>query len=195
MLALADKALDLARIRPKDLDALAVCIGPGSFTGLRIGISTAKGLAMALDLPAVGVSSLEALAFQAQCPAMTICPVIDARRGELFFAQYRPEKNGLTQISPPAAARPQQLLKFLSGPCFFIGTGAGILKKHLPEKLGMDHVFAHDHAHFVKGSGILAAARLQHPDFPWTASPNDLLPAYIRKPDAKLPANARMGGL
>jgi tRNA threonylcarbamoyladenosine biosynthesis protein TsaB len=80
VLAEADRLLGAAGLRPRDLDMLAVGVGPGSFTGLRIGLAAARGLALALDLPVAGVSTLDALA--AGVPGAA--PVIDARRREVF---------------------------------------------------------------------------------------------------------------
>ena len=194
LMPLVYQALEMARIRPDDLDVLAICIGPGSFTGLRIGISTAKGLAMALNKPAVGVSSLEALALQAGCPNLTICPVIDARRGEIFFARYRFIQNKLDQIFPPTVMPPDQLLDCLDEPCLFIGSGTGICRKLLHQRENTTHHFAPDHSLLLRASSIIATAILSHENDQWADCANGLSPVYLRPPDAKIPPNTRVVG-
>jgi tRNA threonylcarbamoyladenosine biosynthesis protein TsaB len=82
-------ALRMSGLNFSDLDGFAVTRGPGSFTGLRIGISTIKGLAVVLEKPVVGVSSLEALALQVSYSRDLICPILDARKGEVYFSRYR----------------------------------------------------------------------------------------------------------
>ena len=82
-------AIGFSGLKLSDLDGFAVVRGPGSFTGLRIGITTVKGLAAGLKKPLVGISSLEALAMQASHSPYLICPLLDARRGEVYFSRYR----------------------------------------------------------------------------------------------------------
>ena len=79
---------------PKDLSAVAVAVGPGSFTGLRVGIALAKGLCQGLGIPIIGVSSLEALASQCVDASIPICPLIDSRRGEVFTALFHRSREG-----------------------------------------------------------------------------------------------------
>src|SRR5689334_18463142 len=89
LLPLIDNALAAARCELSDLDLIAVSIGPGSFTGLRIGLSVAKGLALATGLPAVGVPTLEAYANCAGARSGLLCPVLDARKGEVYGAAFQ----------------------------------------------------------------------------------------------------------
>jgi tRNA threonylcarbamoyladenosine biosynthesis protein TsaB len=98
LMGMIDTAVRVAGVSLAEMDAFAVNIGPGSFTGIRIGVSTAQGLAMALSRPVVGVSSLEALARQAGMSNYLICPVLDARKNEVYAALYQFKKNGLRQL-------------------------------------------------------------------------------------------------
>ena len=86
-----DYLLSINSLTPQDIDCIAVSKGPGSFTGIRVGLSTAKGLSMGLEKPIVGVSSLYAIAFQASLLGRTIVPVINARRGQVYAAAYKPD--------------------------------------------------------------------------------------------------------
>ena len=108
-----------------DLDLVAVGLGPGSFTSLRIGLATAKGIALAHDLPLVGVSSLAAMAWQMKglLPGL-LCPVTDARRGDLYAAVYRSLLDGLEVVKPEFVAKPAhiaELLGQLGGPVSVFG--------------------------------------------------------------------------
>ena len=81
--------LTMAGLSMESIDAIAISIGPGSFTGLRIGLATAKGLALALSIPIVGVNSLEAYAFSQETPPGILCPMVKARKGEYYYTLYR----------------------------------------------------------------------------------------------------------
>jgi tRNA threonylcarbamoyladenosine biosynthesis protein TsaB len=108
-----------AGLSTRDIDAVVVGVGPGGFTGLRIGIATALGLGQALEVPVTGASSLEALALglaEAAPPGAVVAPVLDARRRELFAAAYRPTPGGgLAELLPPSALAPAELARILSG--------------------------------------------------------------------------------
>lgn len=109
LLPLVAQALDAAKIARGELDRLAVGLGPGSFTGTRIGVATAKGLAVALDRPIVGVSSLRALARAA--PGRFVVPVVDAHKGEVYLAVYEREGDGLRERLAPLHAMPDAALE------------------------------------------------------------------------------------
>jgi tRNA threonylcarbamoyladenosine biosynthesis protein TsaB len=163
---MADAGLAFDRVQ-----RIAVTVGPGSFTGLRVGIAFAKGLALALDLPAVGIGTLEALAAEAEG---LVFPAIDARRGQLYLQAF---EDGRALMAPDAltaetaAARVAELSQ--GRPFTLIGSGAALLADLMPG------------ARLVPADGAdarqvarLAAAR----------APAPLKPLYLRAPDAKLPA-------
>ena len=104
MVRLVREAMDQAGWSRHSLDRLGVGIGPGSFTGIRVGIALGHGIAMGLDRPLVGVESLRAMAraVPASCPGLR-CPLVDGRRGEVFWAAY--ESDGTTRVHPRAVAR------------------------------------------------------------------------------------------
>ncbi|NLJ56122.1 MAG: tRNA (adenosine(37)-N6)-threonylcarbamoyltransferase complex dimerization subunit type 1 TsaB [Firmicutes bacterium] len=114
LLPLIISLLESSGIHKNQLTGLAVNVGPGSFTGIRIGLATAKGFCQGLDIPAVGVIGLEALAGAAAfCPAL-ICPVLDARRNQLYTALYRGGKDELQVLHPAAALTLPELLTVLN---------------------------------------------------------------------------------
>jgi tRNA threonylcarbamoyladenosine biosynthesis protein TsaB len=142
-----DRVLRDSHTMPENLTGIAVSIGPGSFTGLRIGLSTAKGLAFALRLPMVGVSTLEVMAaslasghLAGSGEAYPICPVLDAKRQEVYAALFRADSEGeLKKIAGEEAITPAGMLEKLSGlhePILFLGTGALLYENLIREKRG-----------------------------------------------------------
>ncbi len=123
MVRLVRAAVDEAGWSRHSLDRLGVGIGPGSFTGIRVGIALAQGISLGLDLPLVGVESLRAMAraVPASYPGLR-CPLVDGRRGEVFLAAYT--SDGATQVHPLAVARTsalERLAEMCSGPCVLVG--------------------------------------------------------------------------
>ncbi|WP_293370909.1 tRNA (adenosine(37)-N6)-threonylcarbamoyltransferase complex dimerization subunit type 1 TsaB [Phenylobacterium sp.] len=160
-----------AGLKFDQVDRIAVTVGPGSFTGLRVGIAFAKGLAFALDKPAVGIGALEALAAQAKG---LVFPAIDARRGQLYLQAF---DEGAALMAPDAvtaevaAARIAELSQ--GRPFTLIGSGSVLLADFAPAAT----VIAAEGAD-ARDVARLAAAR----------TPGPLKPLYLRAPDAKLPA-------
>ena len=124
LLRTAHDLLGQAGLSLEELDALAVGVGPGSFTGLRIGISAWKGLALGAGLPLVGVPTLDALArLHAQAKRL-VCPVLDARMGEVFYSIHDPGALGLSRRFGPAAGPVSELIARVNGPVLLAGDGA-----------------------------------------------------------------------
>jgi tRNA threonylcarbamoyladenosine biosynthesis protein TsaB len=168
---MAHEAMAQAGLPFDRLERIAVTVGPGSFTGLRVGIAFAKGLALALDLPAVGIGTLEALAAEAEG---LVFPAIDARRGQLYLQAF---EEGRALMAPDAltaetaAARVAELSQ--GRPFALVGSGAALLADLMP---GARLVA-------VEGADARQVARLA-----CARGPAPLKPLYLRAPDAKLPA-------
>jgi tRNA threonylcarbamoyladenosine biosynthesis protein TsaB len=124
LLAAVDRVLADARWAPRDVQGLAVSIGPGSFTGLRIGVSTAKGLAWALGVPIAAVPTLDAMAAAVPWAALPVCPVLGARRDEVYACLYRHDGEGLRREWDYLALSPAELAARLTEPTLLIGDGA-----------------------------------------------------------------------
>lgn len=129
LLPMIDEALRDASISPKHIDAVAVSIGPGSFTGLRIGLSTAKGLALSLGKPVIAVPTLDALAYtffraKGKASASVVCPMIDAKRDEAFFCFYRIDAAGVSRQSEYAIAPKSKIVEMAPASTIFVGDGA-----------------------------------------------------------------------
>lgn len=167
------------------LDGFAVTRGPGSFTGLRIGISSIKGLALAVNKPVVGISSLEALAQQSTSATDFIYALIDARKGQVYAAVYRLTPEGLNQENDEMVLSPDELLEDIDKPCIFVGSGAVLYREIISQKLGDLASFAPQDRHIIRASTIacLGFKRFENGEVGEIA---ELVPHYIRKSDAEL---------
>jgi len=178
--------LDQAHVDLSEISIIAVDIGPGLFTGLRVGIATAKSLAHALKVPMIGVPSLDLLAFPVRFTNRLIAAAIDARRGELFYAFYRQVPGGIQRLGDPQIGSPDDLASELlaSGEdVLLVGDGAiryaesfsGMAKVELADS-GWSHPSA---SSLVQ----LAHARALREQFQQIS---DVEPLYLRKPDAEI---------
>lgn len=134
------------------LSAIAVSIGPGSFTGLRIGLSAAKGLAYGWDVPVVGVSTLLAMARRSRDPIRWICPLLDARKNEVYAALFRREgervERNLDDMVAPAQQVLQRVLSVVQDqPCLFDGNGAALCETSIRNTFGGRARIAPDDRH------------------------------------------------
>jgi tRNA threonylcarbamoyladenosine biosynthesis protein TsaB len=167
------RALGLA---PMDVDAYVVAVGPGSFTGVRIGVAAVQGLALGSSRPCLGITSLVGLAAKLRGHAPTLVPMIDAYRDQVYAAVYDGE---LREQAPPAAVDPEALLSAVGGAVAFLGDGAVRYR----ERIGAacpDAVFPDRSLFTAAVLGRLAYPRLAAGEgVPASA----VLPLYLRAPD------------
>lgn len=177
-----------------DVDAFAVATGPGSFTGLRVGIATMQGLAMAMQKPLIGVSAFDALAFLAgsdprhvgRATEVEVATWIDAWRGEVFSARY---ENGVV-VDEPVVAPPDVLLARLKGrPTLFTGDGASLYESRIRAALGDDAQFGVPIAPALAGAVATLAGRVYRAGE--RPLPHAIRPIYVRRSDAELAADRR----
>jgi tRNA threonylcarbamoyladenosine biosynthesis protein TsaB len=187
--------IDRAGTRLSDIDVFAVATGPGSFTGLRIGIATMQGLAFAGGKPLVGVSGFEALARIATDTVRRRSPEkprvatwVDAWRGEVFAALYEDGR----EVQTPVVRRPESVLDSLRGRLtLFIGDGALVHRETIQSILGESAWFADPSAPPLAGTiAILAGGELLAGEHP----PHAIRPLYVRRTDAELARDARSVG-
>jgi tRNA threonylcarbamoyladenosine biosynthesis protein TsaB len=181
--ALVGGVLEDAGLRIEDVEAVAVSIGPGSFTGLRIGLALAKGIAFAGGLPLVGVPTLEALAHVADAAVgETICAALDARKREVYAALFAAEASGPRRLTPDLALAPEELAARLAPPCVLLGDAGAVYG----EVLGTRATVRPFTTHHPRGDVVarLGMARLVAGE---ATNVGTLEPLYVRAPDAELP--------
>ena len=169
-----------------ELGAVAVDVGPGLFTGLRVGVATAKAMASALRVPVVGVPSLDLVAFPVRFTPRLIASVVDARRGEVFFAFYRQVPGGLQRLSEPRVGSTQDLTAELLATgeeCLAVGDGAIRYADELRELNTVEVADAGLAYPSVASLVQLAHARALREEF---VNPWDVEPVYLRKADAEI---------
>lgn len=176
----------------EDLDAMAVVLGPGSFTGLRVGIATAKGLALAAEIPVIGVSSLRALAFQASFARYPVCALLDARKNEVYAGFFHWENGAPEALGAEEVLPPERLLERLEGDTLFVGNGASAYRTLIVRHLGQHAHFAPALWDFPRAScaAILALESLRSGQ---TVPLAGLSPCYIRLSEAEISWRKRQG--
>jgi tRNA threonylcarbamoyladenosine biosynthesis protein TsaB len=178
-----------------ELGAIAVDVGPGLFTGLRVGVATAKAMASALRVPVVGVSSLDLVAFPVRFSPRLIASVVDARRGEVFFAFYRQVPGGLQRVSEPQVGATDELTAELlaSGEeCLAVGDGAVRYAQELHELTTVEVADAGLQYPSAASLVQLAHARALREEF---VNPWEVEPVYLRKADAEINWSVRTGAV
>jgi tRNA threonylcarbamoyladenosine biosynthesis protein TsaB len=175
-----------ARIELSEISVVAVDLGPGLFTGLRVGIASAKAIAHALRVPMIGVTSLDLVAFPVRFSNRLIVAALDARRGELYYAFYRQVPGGVQRLSEPELGSPDDLASEIIArgeESLLVGNGA---LRYASMFSGLSKVeLAEQDLAFPRATSLvqLAHARALRED--WVA-PWDLEPLYLRAPDAEI---------
>lgn len=176
------------------IDVVAVAAGPGSFTGLRIGVAAAKGLAWPRDIPCAGVSTLEAMVWPLAHLEGEICAVMDARRSQVYNARFQAKGGVLTRLCPDRAIGLDKLGEELAGKTqILVGDGAFLCYTTLKE-LGLDLRLAPPHLQFQSAWGVARAA-LEQVRAGALTDASGLVPAYHRLSQAERErlANERKG--
>ncbi|MBI5140643.1 MAG: tRNA (adenosine(37)-N6)-threonylcarbamoyltransferase complex dimerization subunit type 1 TsaB [Nitrospirae bacterium] len=180
-----DMILGNSGLSMRDVHAIAVSIGPGSFTGLRVGLGTAKGLSFSSGIPIWPVSTLEALAFPFAHSSMPVCPVVEARKNEVYAALYQPVNGEFRTILDECAMTPDELAASLNGPVLLMGDGAAKYRSIFESSIG-------GNAHFAPGVLSVASAvwvgAIALRRFAASPAPNaaTLAPRYIKASEAEV---------
>jgi tRNA threonylcarbamoyladenosine biosynthesis protein TsaB len=183
--ALVERVLATAGVALEDVDGLAVSIGPGSFTGLRVSLAFAKGVAFAGGLPLAPISTLEGLAWVADAaPGETICAALDARKREVYAAFFAAEAGGLRRLTGDVAQSPERLAAELPGACVLVGDATEAYGDVLGARASI-RPFA---THHPRG-GVIARLGWQRLVSGEGVNPGELEPVYVRLPDAQLPGS------
>ena len=145
LLPMLDEVVKMTELDLSTIDAIAVAAGPGSFTGLRIGSATAKGLGLALDKPLIAVPTVEALAFNLFDTAGAICPILDARRKQVYTGIFRYQDHNLVTVQEQEAVPIIELfgqLEQLGEPVTFLGDGVPVFRELIEQELKVPFAFA-----------------------------------------------------
>ncbi len=168
------------------IDGFAVALGPGSFTGLRIALSSIKGLAMASGRPVVGVSTLEALSLNLYSSRHLVCPLLDARKQEVYTALFRfDQEENLVKLKEESVIPPEAILAEIKQTTVFLGDGADIYRDLIRERLGSRALFAPINLRYPRAVNVarLALPRLQRGE---AMEIDSLIPTYLRRSEAEL---------
>ena len=194
LLPMAEEVLRHAGVSLREVDAIAVAHGPGSFTGIRIGVATAKGLCWGADKPAIGVSTLEAMAYggaESAPPGARICCAMDARRNQIYHAMFHMEQGVLRRLTPDRAIALEELNAHLegeSGPVYILGDGAALCHGYL-YAAGRNVLLAPEGVRMQNAWGVCLAAEGKEP-----GSAAGLLPVYLRLSQAERERLERLRG-
>jgi tRNA threonylcarbamoyladenosine biosynthesis protein TsaB len=185
LLAAVEQLLELAGMTPQALDGFGVTVGPGSFTGLRVGLATVKGLALATGKPIVGVSTLQTLALQVPHVAGPVCALLDARKREVYAGIFQWQRGLPEPVRAERVLPPEQLLDEMAEPTLFVGDGAAAYRTLITRQLGSRAHFlpAAYHPPRAAHAALLALRGFQAGAAVPAAALN---PVYLRPSEAEL---------
>jgi len=190
LMPMVDQLLKNLELTVKDLDLIAITVGPGSFTGVRIGISIAKGFAQAYNIPVVEISGVEGLAYNIQHFGGVICPIMDARRNQVYSGVYKWNDGNLDEVVKEDAYNLDVMIEILKEKTegyhdkrvIFVGDGVAVHKEVIAEKLGSKAVFANAANVLQRGSSV---ALLGSQNREKAKSYDDVHANYLRKSQAE----------
>lgn len=200
LMPMVKSVLDTSRVEMDEIDLFAVSAGPGSFTGVRIGVAAIKGMALAWDKPCIGVSTLRAMAQNLSCTEGIVCAVMDAQRRQVYNALFEVYCGKITRLCEDRALSLEELYRDLSTQeksVFFVGDGADLCYNNFSLDLGFPvgekYRLAPAHLKMQRASGVAQAALLLYEEGQ-AVSADELRPYYLRLPQAERELRQRLGG-
>lgn len=189
LLPMLDEITKMICLDRSTIDAVAVAAGPGSFTGLRIGSATAKGLALALDVPVIEVPTLAGMAYNLYSAQGLVCPIMDARRNQVYNGLYRWENGGLVTVEDQRALGIEELAEEINrmnhpGGTIFLGDGVTVYREMLDQLLRVPHTYAPAHVNRQRAAGVGALAEVLYREGNYVNA-RDHAPVYLRKSQAE----------
>jgi tRNA threonylcarbamoyladenosine biosynthesis protein TsaB len=188
-----DHVLQQSGIKISDIDVFAVAIGPGSFTGLRIGLSTVKGFSYATGKPIVSVPTLEALAWNFPYCIYPVCTMLDARKKEVYTALFKWDKEGFLRLIDEMSIKVDRLLEqmmpYIHGKVVFTGEGALLYRDTIIEVMGEKAIFAPPEK-MIPSPANVASIGIRKATKEEFSEPVSLIPFYIRRSEAEIKNNA-----
>ncbi len=190
IIPIIDELLKQLDIKLNQIDAIAVCEGPGAFTGLRVGLAAVKGLAMALSIPVICVSSLDILVSCLPFSPYLLCPILDARKKEVYTAFYKWKDGKCRRLSDYMVIKPEALADKISEPAVFLGDGVAAYRGILTELLARyanftDNLLCSPRASRLAYMGLSKLKSGEALDY------HKIVPLYIRRPEAEVAWDAK----
>lgn len=193
LLSMIDEIVSMTEMPLEDLDAIAVSGGPGSFTGLRIGSATGKGLGLALDKPLIHIPTLEAMAYQFCGTDYVICPMMDARRQQVYSGIYKCDKD-IEVLYDQSIEQIEDVIERLNNmgsKVILLGDGAQVNKKYIMDNLKVEYLFAPAHMNRNKASSVAGLA-LKYFAKGKIENAREHLPNYLRASQAERELEEKM---
>ena len=187
LLPMMNEVVQMTGITMKDVDAIVISGGPGSFTGLRIGAATAKGLGLALEKPLVNVPTVDAMAFNLYGTDQLICPIMDARRQQVYTGLYTFEGDEFKILSEQKAVSIGDIVEEINAmgrPVIFLGDGVPVNKAYICEHINVPCNFAPAHLN-AQRAGALVALGKRYYEAGRTETADEHVPEYLRLSQAE----------
>ena len=192
LLPMIEQLLKMIEVEVSTIDAIAIAAGPGSFTGLRIGGSTAKGLAQALNVPIISVPTIDAMAYNIYMSGAYICPIMDARRNQVYTGVCTFEKDKFEVVKEQEPMEIDVLLEELTKlyekearDIVFLGDGVPVFTRYINEKLEIPHFFAPAHLNRQRASSVATLGAKYYEEGKYVKA-QDFVPIYLRQSQAEM---------
>jgi len=182
-----DKVLKEASLKLKELDGIAISIGPGSFTGLRIGLATAKGLCFASGKPLISVPTLDGLVYSQRSSPYPLVPILDAKKNEVYSAIYNSKDGEIKRVSDYWVTSIEKLVAKIPEEVIFLGLGLEVFKENLSKLCGEKAYFLEGEGNLPRGTAIafLGLEKFRRSEF---GDLDELEPLYLRSSEQELKA-------
>lgn len=187
LMPMIDKVLTASETDIRDVELLAIAAGPGSFTGLRIGAATVKGLGMSLDVPVAAIPTCEGLAMNLSGTDRLVCPLMDARRNQVYTGLYRVSGDMPEAVIEQTACDISEIVDKVNEAgekVIFLGDGAAIFKEYIESNIRVEFSFANANASLQRGASI-ASLGLLYQKAGKTVSVDEFTPVYLRPSQAE----------
>lgn len=187
LLPMLDEISTMIELDLGTIDGIAVAAGPGSFTGLRIGAATAKGLGLALNKPLIGIPTVEGLAYNLYDVSGNICPIMDARRKQVYTGIYKFENHEMITVEEQMAIGVEELIEKINAQkchTVFLGDGVSVYKEMIEEKIKVPYTFAPLHMNKQR-AGAIAALGMKYFKAGKIESATEHQPDYLRVSQAE----------
>lgn len=187
LLPMLDAVAKMIELDLNTIDAIAIAAGPGSFTGLRIGSATAKGLGLALDKPLIEVPTVDGLAYNLYGNRNLVCPLMDARRNQTYTGLYQFDENGMQTLISQCVVGIDEMIDQINEKKLavtFLGDGVPVFKNYIQDNCKVAFHFAPAHLNKQR-AGAVAALAMQYYKQGKTVAPQDHQPDYLRMSQAE----------